>query len=311
MTQEGQSDAGQYDRDSFVFGFDNNTTPFGGVTTGNHVATIVTFEPTGRYNIQRFAGLFTDTNIGAGFGDMDYDGVFTTTDIVGTDNNSVEDVLYSQNNKFRASFDVIGDGRGDNRDLFALGGALISGGASQPVLDAYDDLLRKRGDFNSSGSADGSDVAALYQHFGPATWLYDLNVDNVVDIDDIATMITELFRTLPGDFNLDGAVNSSDYVLARKFFGVTGALYTQGDADLDRDVDWDDLDEWQQNFGFLRQPLEPGGGGSSLVPEPSAPYLVASMAFVLVSTATQRTQRCRDRSNLPFEFCVQSQVLES
>ena len=36
-----------------------------GVNFGNHVATIVTFEPTGNVNIQRFAGLFTQTNIGA------------------------------------------------------------------------------------------------------------------------------------------------------------------------------------------------------------------------------------------------------
>ena len=39
--------AGYYDRDQFIRGF--------GVNFGNHVATVVTYEPTGNYNIQRFA----------------------------------------------------------------------------------------------------------------------------------------------------------------------------------------------------------------------------------------------------------------
>jgi hypothetical protein len=69
-------------------------------------------------------------------------------------NNSVEDVLYSQNNKFASAFDVNGDGLGDNRDLFALGTHLVSGGASQTVLDSYVGLLLKRGDFNASGTTD-------------------------------------------------------------------------------------------------------------------------------------------------------------
>jgi hypothetical protein len=93
-----------------------------------------------------------------------------------------------------------------------------------------------------------------------------------VDIDDAETMITQLLRTVPGDFTLDGIVDSTDYVVARKWSGATGALFTQGDADFDRDVDNDDLLLWQQNFGFVRQPLPASGagsGGSAVVPEPS------------------------------------------
>ena len=86
---------------------------------------------------------------------MNSSGAFTTGDIRCTTaacgNNSVEDVLYSQNTKFRAAFDVNGDGLGDNRDLFALGDELVAGGAGQAVLDAYTDLLLKRADVNSSG----------------------------------------------------------------------------------------------------------------------------------------------------------------
>ena len=59
---------------------------------------------------------------------------------------TVEDVLYSQGAKFRAQFDVNGDGLNDNRDLFALGGALVSEGATQAALTSYTNLLLKRAD---------------------------------------------------------------------------------------------------------------------------------------------------------------------
>ena len=84
--QQGQGDAGQYDRDSFVFGFN-------GVRTGNHMATVVTFEPTGRSNIQRFTGLFTNTGVGAGFGDLNGDGGLQASDILGPGVNAFEGVL--------------------------------------------------------------------------------------------------------------------------------------------------------------------------------------------------------------------------
>ena len=87
-----------YDRDQFVRGQS--------VNFGNHVATIVTYEPTGNVNIQRFAGLFTQTNSrGRGFGDMNFSNGYVITDIRATtpNNGSVEDVLYSQNSKFNSA----------------------------------------------------------------------------------------------------------------------------------------------------------------------------------------------------------------
>ena len=56
-----------YDQNEFVYGFSN-------LAKGNHVATVVTYEPTGNFNVQRLAGLFTNTNVGAGFGDMNGNG---------------------------------------------------------------------------------------------------------------------------------------------------------------------------------------------------------------------------------------------
>ncbi|MEX0613423.1 MAG: hypothetical protein WD229_15000, partial [Pirellulales bacterium] len=291
LVQQGVNHAGHYDRGEFVLGFS-------GLATGNHVATLVTFEPTGNYSIQRLPGLFTDTNIGLGFGDMFTGDGYTVGDIRCAsqfcNNNSVEDILYSQNNKFRAAFDVNGDGLGDNRDLFTLGDELVAGGAGQAVLDSYVDLLLKRGDVNSSGTTNSADVDLLYGNFGAGSWLYDMNVDGVVNIDDVQTMITEVFRTMRGDFNVDGMIDAADYVAWRKGLGAGGTRYTQGDGDLDGDVDATDLAIWQSGFGFARQPLMAGSGGAALaaVPEPSTLTLVALVLTVFgLTTKSQRTQR--------------------
>jgi hypothetical protein len=262
--------AGYYDRDQFVKGY--------GVNYGNHVATVITYEPTGNYNIQRFPGLFTATNSrGRGFGDMNFSNNYLVSDIR-TNTGSVEDVLYSQNAKYSSAFDVNGDGLCDNRDLYLLGNVLVAApssgfiGGKQAVLDSYTDLLLKRADVNSSGTSDAADMTALYSSFGTTTWLTDLNVDGVVNITDVQTMVTNLFRTVPGDFNLDGQVDGADYVVWRKNLGQTGATFVQGDATFNGVIGDDDLQVWRSNFGFVRQPLPAAGIGASLaaVPEPTA-----------------------------------------
>ncbi len=283
-----------YDRDQRIAGFNN-------INFGNHVATVITYEVTGNYNIQRFAGLFTQTNgRGVGFGDMNFGNSYLIADIRATlpNNGSFEDVLYSQNSKFNSAADVNADGLVDNRDLFLLGDVLLTAPTSafvnatnqQNVLNAYSDLLLKRGDVDLSGTTDTHDMNALYDNFGStATWDLDLNVDGVIDIQDVGTMITNLLRTVPGDFNLDGVVDTADFVIARKWLGTSNARFTFGDANLDGFIDNTDLDLWRQNYGFARQPLSPiagGGSGTALVPEPSA-LLLLGILFGLIATSRQ------------------------
>jgi hypothetical protein len=279
--------AGYYDRDQFIRGF--------GVNFGNHVATVVTYEPTGNYNIQRFAGLFTQTNNrGRGFGDMNFNNSYVVGDIL-TSVGSVEDVLYSQNSKYSSAFDVNGDGLGDNRDLYLLGNELVAAGAGQAVLDAYTDLLRKRGDVNSTDTTDAADMAALYASFDSPSWLMDFNVDGAVDLNDVDTMISEIFRTARGDFNLDGSVSAADYVIWRKSHSGSGTRFIDGDADLDGDVDESDYGVWRSSFGFVRQELVAGMAASPpamSVPEPAilASWILAFIGWCLIKV------RVRDSS---------------
>lgn len=272
---------------------------YNGVSNGNHVVTVITYEPTGNLSIKRIPGLLTQTTIGLGFGDMNSSGLFTTNDIRCTSgtgacgNNSVEDVLYSQNNKFRAAFDVNGDGLGDNRDLFALGQELISRGASQAVLNTYTDLLLFRGDITGNLVTDVADMAALYNAIGSFSWQTDLHVEsnqNVVNIDDVKDMVFKVFRTVAGDFNLDGSVTGADYVVWRKSGSIgSGARFSQGDGDFDGDVDSADLALWRTNFGFARQPLSSSSGGTlvAAVPEPAA-ITLGALALVFAITLRRR-----------------------
>jgi hypothetical protein len=283
MALGGQNDAGEYDRDQWIYGFF-------GVTTGNHVATVVTFEPTfdgtHGYNVQRFPGLFTDTNLGAGFGDLDADGQLEVADLSGP--GGFEEVLYSQNDQFHASADVTADGLVDNRDLFALGAELIAGGASAAVLSEYSDSLLRRADLDENGSTNAADLALLYANVGPATWLFDLNVDGEVDADDAETFVTELVRTVPGDYNGDGSVDAADFTMWRDLLGQSGGGLI-ADGDFDGDVDEDDYTVWKTAFGFQRGPFTAGSAAAAVaVPEPATITLVLMMGLALAHRSRHR-----------------------
>jgi uncharacterized protein (DUF2141 family) len=68
-----------------------------------------------------------------------------------------------------------------------------------------------------------------------------------------------------GDFNGDGAVNGSDFVLWQRGYGSTG-IDLAADANGDGRVDTDDLNIWQTNFGRV------GGVALSVVPEPGGQF---------------------------------------
>jgi hypothetical protein len=269
MVQMGVGNAGYYDRDAYIFGYF-------GVTSGNHTATVVTFEPTGNHGIQRFTGFYTDTRVGLGLGDIDADGMFEAADIEGVGNGSFEDILYSQNMLFDAAADTNGDGVVDNHDLFALGDELVAAGADMATLDAYEDLLLRRGDVDESGMTDTGDVDFLYDSFGATDWLLDLNVDGTVDLVDVSTLLDDILAAHPADFNLDGVVNGLDYLVWAGGFGIDpGGRFTQGDANLDSAVDGLDYLTWASGFGT---------GAAIHLPEPPAAALFGLGVFLAFAT---------------------------
>ncbi len=184
--QASQGHAGQVDRDLFAYGFF-------GLTHGNHVVTVVTFEPTGNVNVQRFGGLFTQTLNGRGLGDLNFDGQFTPNDLAGVPG-AFEEVLWSRNALFNPAADVTGDGLVDVHDLLGLEPVLA--GAAPDVLAAYDLVKMRRVDFNTDGAADSADWLAMQAAMGSSEWLYDLDASGLVDAADEA-ILSGSFNVIP------------------------------------------------------------------------------------------------------------------
>src|SRR6185436_17041820 len=95
----GASQANRLDRDLW-------TKDATAVTSGNHVATIVTYEMTGNSNVQRFPGYLTATPNGAGFGDLNFNNTYAPDDVALFTN-----VFNSNNTQFNPAADLDADGR--------------------------------------------------------------------------------------------------------------------------------------------------------------------------------------------------------
>ena len=169
----GEGPTGRIDRDLFAYGFF-------GLTHGNHVATVVTLEATGTANVQRFPGLWTETDIGSGLGDLDFDGRLSPEDLANVPL-AFEELLWSQNTLFNPAADTDGDGLIDVADLLMLENVLTAAAADAGTLDAYDAMKMRRVDFNFDGANDAADFRLLQTNFGSDRWLYDLNSDLIVD----------------------------------------------------------------------------------------------------------------------------------
>ncbi len=105
MASSGQGAARQIDRDQFIFGFSN-------IPHGNNVVTIVSYEPSGNHNVQRIPGQFFSTIVGAGLGDVDFDG-----DVDVFDKRQMQSLIASSNSQFNAAADFNADGSLNSSDL--------------------------------------------------------------------------------------------------------------------------------------------------------------------------------------------------
>jgi hypothetical protein len=165
------SQATQIDRDLF-------TKDFTGLTSGNHVITVVAYEISGNYRIQRFPGLFTSTIFGAGLGDLDFNGHIDANDV-----NLFGQVLTSNNSLFNAAADLNGDGLVNNTDLLLLYPLLVSGGADAATLAAYNQLLGPTPGGYSITVGDPVTLTVDRPSIDtpPLTFSWDLNNDGVFD----------------------------------------------------------------------------------------------------------------------------------
>ena len=126
--------ANQIDRDLWTIEDD-------GLTSGNHVATVVSYQIDGtasiqRFDAQQFPALSTSTIYGAGLGDLDFNGHIDANDV-----DLFGQVLPSDNQQFNPAADLNGDGQIDNADLLLFYSTLEAAHADAATLAAYQQLL--------------------------------------------------------------------------------------------------------------------------------------------------------------------------
>jgi hypothetical protein len=213
------------------------------VPSGNHVVTTVTFEPSGRRTIERHVGLGVTTSRGQGVGDVNFDGGFSPADVL-----AFEGVLYTQDAQFNPAADLNADGWVDWLDLSALPARY----ASLLETSAFDEAGRaivRRGDLNSNGSTDGSDIDLLHANLGTLSWLFDIDsTRDAVDRADVDTLVRSILVTEYGDGNLDGAVDFGDLLSLAQNYGATGG-WAAGDFSGDGVIEFADLLILAQNYG--------------------------------------------------------------
>ena len=124
----GGNKAGPIDRDLFAYGYFN-------LTNGNHVATVVTFEITGNYSVQRLPGLRTSTIIGAGLGDVNFNGAYSPLDV-----QIFAGLVTANNTTFNPAADLDANGLVNFLDWKLFGDLLRTADVGRPTVEAWEDL---------------------------------------------------------------------------------------------------------------------------------------------------------------------------
>ena len=111
------------------------------------------------------------------------------------------------------------------------------------------------GDSNSDGILNSADIDFLYMAIaaGSDNPAFDLNTDGTLTDDDVRFLVEEILKTKPGDANLDGKVNLSDFLNLSNNVGARDASWSQGDFDGDGEVAFADFLLLANNFGFGAQ----------------------------------------------------------
>ncbi|QDT00915.1 hypothetical protein [Adhaeretor mobilis] len=117
----------------------------------------------------------------------------------------------------------------------------------------------------------GSTAGSVYA-FGQA---YEDGVEKLGGERDFILALSDLDISLAdnADFNTDGEVDGTDFLIWQRGFGNSNAQITDGDANHDKVVDSDDLVVWKNQYGTQITPAS-----STAVPEPSS-LLVCTLAI--------------------------------
>ena len=187
--------------------------------------------------------------------------------------------------------------------------------STQCIMMSYNKLSYYSPTFYESGLGIGDSGGGVFVNDG-GTWklagmnLYrdyyygDPNKFSIFYAASIPTYAARLYNILqydmlPGDLNLDGNVDASDFITLKANFGMTGAAWQDGDFNRDGIVGYDDLLALQTNFNYRSNPhpiMTPptstftSTGGEGL-PEPGSVILLAMGATAMLRRRGRQNKR--------------------
>ncbi|MCP4193069.1 MAG: VCBS repeat-containing protein [Planctomycetaceae bacterium] len=227
--------------------------------------------------------------------------------IADVDGNGVDDIVIADSSQvvwFERKEEGFSDHlvtQGNVAGVFEVTVADMDGDSDMDILSAsaYDSKLAlyrnqsTSGDFDGDGSVDEADIALLCaaiqgQDLDP---LFDLNADELINLDDWDSMIRDILQTSAGDANLDGLFTTADLVLVFQAGEYeddipNNSLWGQGDWNCDGEFDSGDLVAAFQ-------------GGQFELPAPPTAAVASDLAAAiqLQDSDIQETKRKRSASS--------------
>ena len=113
--------------------------------------------------------------------------------------------------------------------------------------------------------------------------MFDIDCDQVITLGDQYTWLADVKRALPGDADLNGRVELSDFLILSDNFGESGG-WTSGDFDFSGEVQLSDFLLLSENFGK-------SAGRSASIPEPNARYLLVAGTLSYLGFRRRRPSR--------------------
>jgi hypothetical protein len=136
------------------------------------------------------------------------------------------------------------------------------------------------GDFSLNGILDISDLDLLTQAVAAksADATFDLDENGRIDRGDLQTWIVSLYRSLPGDINLDFQIDAADFDVWQQHAFTSTGRWSQGDLNADGVTDVSDLNQWYAHR--FQTTLYPASASTGRTPRATSIDVPTSVAGV-------------------------------